>query len=85
MEPGFDEVLTPDALEFLAELQQRFGERRRELLKARARRRAQLAAGELLDFLPETREIRDGDWTVARSQRTCSSDGLRSRAQPTAS
>jgi len=62
---GFDEILTPDALEFVAELQSRFGPRRRELLEARARRRARLQAGEMLDFLPDTREIRDGDWSVA--------------------
>src|SRR5690348_7234388 len=65
MEAGFDEVLTPDALEFLAELEHRFGSRRRELLEARARRRERLRAGEMLDFLPETREIREGDWRVA--------------------
>ncbi len=65
METGFDEVLTPDALEFVAELEQRFGPRRRELLEARARRRERLRAGEMLDFLPDTREIREGDWTVA--------------------
>jgi len=62
---GFDEILTPDALEFVAELDHRFGPRRRELLEARARRRARLRAGEMLDFLPDTREIREGDWTVA--------------------
>ncbi|HET6868693.1 MAG TPA: malate synthase A [Solirubrobacteraceae bacterium] len=65
MEAGFDEVLTPDALEFVAELEQRFGPRRRELLEARARRRERLRAGEMLDFLPDTREVREGDWTVA--------------------
>jgi malate synthase len=65
MEAGFEEVLTPDALEFVAELERRFGPRRRELLQARARRRERLRAGEMLDFLPDTREIREGDWTVA--------------------
>ena len=65
IEPGFDEVLTPDALEFVAELQRRFGPRRSELLDARARRRERLAAGDLLEFLPETRKIRGGDWRVA--------------------
>jgi malate synthase len=65
MEAGFEEVLTPDALEFVAELEHRFGPRRRELLEARARRRERLRAGEMLDFLPGTREIREGDWTVA--------------------
>jgi malate synthase len=65
MQAGFDEVITPDALEFVAELQHRFGHRREELLEARGRRRARLAGGELLDFLHDTKEIRDGDWTVA--------------------
>jgi malate synthase len=49
----------------VAELQRRFGPRRDELLQNRAERRARLAAGELLDFLPETREIRDAEWSVA--------------------
>src|SRR3979411_350472 len=65
MHSGFDEVLTPDALDFVAELQRRFGARREELLAARAQRRPRLAAGEMLDFLPETREIREGAWQVA--------------------
>ena len=65
MDAGFEEVLTPDALEFVAELQREFGPRRLELLRARAQRRERLAAGEMLDFLPDTREIRDARWTVA--------------------
>ncbi len=65
MEPGFDEVLTPDALEFVAELQREFGSTRNEVLAARNERRARLAAGESLDFLPETAEIRSGEWKVA--------------------
>jgi malate synthase len=65
MDSGFERVLTPEALEFVAELERRFGPRRRELLDARARRRARLRAGEMFDFLPETRELRDSDWRVA--------------------
>ena len=65
MAPGMDAVLTPDALSFVADLQRRFGKRRLELLERRAERQARLDAGELPDFLPETREIREGDWTVA--------------------
>jgi malate synthase len=60
-----DGVLTDDALAFVGALHERFEPRRRELLAARAERRARIAAGETLDFLPETREIRDGDWSVA--------------------
>ncbi|HEY4828316.1 MAG TPA: malate synthase A, partial [Solirubrobacteraceae bacterium] len=65
MHAGFEEILTPDALEFVGELQHQFASRRRELLEARARRRERLRAGEMLGFLPDTREIREGDWTVA--------------------
>ena len=59
------EVLSGEALAFVAELERRFGSRRRELLQARAERRARWAAGEMLDFRPETREVREGDWSVA--------------------
>jgi malate synthase len=59
------ETLSTDALEFLGELHGRFDARRRELLAARGERRAQVAAGGELDFLPETREIReDTAWQV---------------------
>jgi malate synthase len=58
-------ILTPDALDFLAELQSRFGARRDELLGARRARRAQVSSTGRLDFLPETRQVREGDWQVA--------------------
>ncbi len=64
-EPAFEEVLSPNALEFVSELHAEFEERRQELLRARGQRRARLAEGEMLDFLPETEDIRSGDWTVA--------------------
>jgi malate synthase len=64
-EAFFDEILSPNALEFVSELHAEFEERRQELLRAREERRARLAEGELLDFLPETQDVRDGDWTVA--------------------
>lgn len=60
-----DEVLTPPALAFLAELHRAFDTRRRELLAARAERVAALAAGGMLDVLPETKHVREGDWQVA--------------------
>src|SRR4051812_39267571 len=60
-----EEVLTPDALEFVAGLHREFEPRRQELLQRRAERRAGLDAGGTLDFLDETREIRQGDWSVA--------------------
>jgi len=63
--PGFEEILTPDALEFLSELQDEFGDRREELLEARVKRRARLAEGETLDFLEDTASVREDDWAVA--------------------
>jgi malate synthase len=60
-----DDVLTPDATAFLTELQRRFGPRRAELLAARQERAERLRAGELPDFLSETREVREGDWRIA--------------------
>jgi malate synthase len=58
-------VLTPEAVEFLTELERRFGPRRRELLAARHARAERLREGELPDFLPETRAVREGEWRVA--------------------
>ena len=58
-------VLTPDALELVAELERELGARRRELLGVRAERQERIAAGELPDFLEETRSVREGDWRVA--------------------
>src|SRR4051794_27998918 len=65
VEGRFEEVLTEEALAFVAELHRRFDGRRRELLAARRERMAGLRDGGTLDFLPETREVRDGDWQVA--------------------
>jgi len=59
------DVLTPDAVDFLTRLQQRFGPRREELLAARHERAQRLRDGELPDFLPETKDVREGDWRVA--------------------
>ena len=57
-------VLTPNALTFLAELHRRFNPTRLELLEARRERQKRWNAGEPMDFLPETHEIREGDWRV---------------------
>jgi len=65
LEPRFAEILTPEALAFVAALHRRFDTRRVELLQARAARQARLSAGELPDFLPETRKIRESQWQVA--------------------
>jgi malate synthase len=65
MPAGFDSILTRDALDFLAALARRFTRRVHEVLAARERRQRALDAGELPDFLPETREIRESNWRVA--------------------
>src|SRR5213083_898418 len=63
-------VLTPGALAFVADLQREFNPRRLELLAARAERQDRIAAGELPDFLEETRAIReDPDWRVTPAPR----------------
>lgn len=58
-------VLTPQALALVAELERELGDRRRAVLAARRERAKRLLAGELPDFLAETRPIREGDWRVA--------------------
>jgi malate synthase len=61
-----NEVLTPDALEFVAKLHRATEGRRQELLQARHIRRADIAAGQDPRFLPETEDIRnDSSWRVA--------------------
>jgi malate synthase len=64
LEPRFAEILTGEALAFVAALHRRFDGRRVELLAARSARQARLSAGELPDFLPETRKVRESDWRV---------------------
>src|SRR5256885_241490 len=62
---GCDDILSAGALDFLAALAHRFEPRRRELLERRRVRQAELDAGRLPDFLPDTRSIREDAWTVA--------------------
>jgi malate synthase len=66
---GAEQVLTPDALDFLAELHERFDGRRRTLLEHRLDRQARFNLGELPDFPGETKHIRDSEWTVAATPR----------------
>ncbi len=62
-----EEVLTPEALRFVAELHHRFDRRRRELLAARVERRDEIGRTGRLDFLPETEEVREADWKVVEA------------------
>ncbi|MEM9304171.1 MAG: malate synthase A, partial [Pseudomonadota bacterium] len=65
LEDRFDDVLTPDALAFVATLAAEFDGERRALLEQREVRQEALDRGALPDFLAETQSIRDGDWRVA--------------------
>ncbi|WP_049573546.1 malate synthase A [Nonomuraea sp. SBT364] len=65
MHDRFDQILTPEALGFVTALQREFGPRRLELLAARQARQEELSAGGTLDFLPETKEVREAAWQVA--------------------
>ncbi len=63
--PRYEEVLTSDALAFVADLHRSFDATRLDLLAKRTARQARFDAGELPDFLPETKAIRDAEWTIA--------------------
>lgn len=63
--PQFQALLSPAALDFVAELHQRFGSRRLELLERRKQVQAKIDQGWLPDFLPETKTVRESQWRVA--------------------
>ena len=63
--PGLAEILSDEASAFVAMLERRFGAERRRLLAARKAYQARIDAGENPAFRPETRAIRDADWTIA--------------------
>ncbi|MBC9956753.1 malate synthase A [Yimella sp. cx-51] len=66
MHPRFDEIVTPEALAFVAKLDSEFAGRRAELLQARRQHSRRINQGADLDFLPETKSIREDDtWQVA--------------------
>src|SRR5262245_53599102 len=62
---AFSQILTPQALEFVAKLHRRFEPRRQELLAARAQRQLEFDRGVLPDFLEKTKKIRETEWTIA--------------------
>jgi malate synthase len=65
MGEGYEQILSPAALQFIADLQRRFGAERDRLLARRAELQAKLDRGWKPDFLAETRSLRESDWTVA--------------------
>jgi len=65
MTPEFQQILTPEALAFVAKLHRAFEPRRQELLGRRAARQKEFDRGALPDFLVETKHIRESQWSVA--------------------
>ena len=63
MKPGFEEILTPEALQFVEQLERKFGVRRKELLEKRKVIQTEINNGKLPTFLEETRHIRESNWT----------------------
>src|ERR1700721_1263431 len=61
------EVLSPAALQFVADLETRFRPTRDSLLELRQQKRDAVTNGQMLDFLPETREVRESEWRVANA------------------
>lgn len=58
------EILTEEALVFLAKLEARFGPQRENILEDRRALNLELKTGGTLGFLENTQHIRDGDWKV---------------------
>src|SRR6516162_4183760 len=65
MATRYDDILRPDALSFVAKLHRAFEPRRRECLQRRQGRQEAFDRGESLDFLVETKHIRESDWSCA--------------------
>ena len=65
VQPGFEEILTPEALNFVAGLARTYTRRVSELLDARRQRQALFDAGERPNFLESTKSVREREWTVA--------------------
>src|SRR6266851_7803173 len=62
---GFADILTEEALHFIADLHRRFDPRRQDLLARRAARQKEFDRGKLPDFLPDTQKTREQEWRVA--------------------
>jgi malate synthase len=62
--PEYAQILTAEALAFVAKLHRQFEARRQQLLAARAQRQKQFDAGVLPDFLADTESVRESDWKV---------------------
>lgn len=63
---AFSEILTPEAVAFVVDLAREFEATRKELLSRRVEVLKKIDQGQLPDFLPETKHVRDGDWKIAK-------------------
>src|SRR5680860_905577 len=64
MEPGFESILTKDAIEFVVKLHRKFNDTRKQLLEDRGKRQKEIDKGVFPDFLEDTISVREGDWQV---------------------
>ncbi len=62
---GYDQILSKEAMTFLFELHKQFNNKRKSLLVNREKRQLEIDKGVMPDFLPETKQIRESEWTVA--------------------
>ena len=62
--PRYNEIISEEALKFVQEIHERFNKTRLELLNERRKRQKIIDDGGKLDFLDETKKIRDGDWKI---------------------
>ncbi|AOH56058.1 malate synthase A [Peribacillus muralis] len=65
IKPGYEQILTAEALQFIERIERHFSERRKELLERRNRVQEDLNQGKLPDFLEETKHVRESEWTIA--------------------
>ena len=64
IEPGFESILTKDAIEFVVKLHRKFNDTRKQLLEDRRERQKEIDKGVFPDFLDDTISVREGDWQV---------------------
>ncbi|MCX7890791.1 MAG: malate synthase A [Burkholderiales bacterium] len=67
--PEYRQILSDDALSFVAKLHRAFEARRQELLARRQARQKEFDAGKLPDFLAETKSIRESEWKICDQPR----------------
>lgn len=65
LDSSSQDILTPQAIQFIVDLHQRFNHRRHQLLQARAELQERLNHGEVLDFPSELSDVLHTDWTIS--------------------